>query len=170
MCWLASFLASVFVALHCMTKSPCCICNAYLCLVGCGHRESSRLCFFFLIFHTHLSTFQLLDKPWPQVSSLSPPRLMPSIFIAHRVQQPQCSSIFHRVLLTHALVLSASEFVNKKKSPRIYTSMHSGGFELRKLICTRLEDTTSYATGATGFVRGIGADTACAGYRRAKTS
>ena len=57
----------------------------------------------------------------------SPPRFWPSIFIAHRVQQFHCSSIFHRVLLTHALALSASQFVHKEKSPRIYTSMHSGG-------------------------------------------
>ena len=28
----------------------------------------------------------------------SPPRFLPSIFIAHRVQQSRCSSIFHRVL------------------------------------------------------------------------
>ena len=71
----------------------------------------------------------------------SPPRFLPSIFIAHRVQQSHCSSTFHRVLLlTHALALSASQFVRKKKSPRIYTSMHSGGFELTKLTYTRLED------------------------------
>ena len=70
----------------------------------------------------------------------SPPRFLPSIFIAHRVQQSHCSSIFHRVLLTRALALSASQFVHKKKSPRIYTSMHSGGFELTKLTYTRLED------------------------------
>ena len=70
----------------------------------------------------------------------SSPRFLPSIFIAHRVQQYHCSSIFHRVLLTHALPLSASQFVHKKKSPRIYTSMHSGGFELTKLIYTRPED------------------------------
>ena len=38
-----------------------------------------------------------------------------SIFIAHRVQQTHwCSPIFHRVLLTHALALSASQFVHKK--------------------------------------------------------
>ena len=61
-------------------------------------------------------------------------------FIAHRVQQSHCSSIFHRVLLTHALALSASQFVPKKKSQRIYTSMHSGGLELTKLTYTRLED------------------------------
>ena len=48
--------------------------------------------------------------------------------------------MFHRVLLPHALALSASQFVRKKKSPRIYTSMHSGGFELTKLTYTRLED------------------------------
>ena len=69
----------------------------------------------------------------------SPPRFLPSICIAHRVQQSHCSSIFHRVLLTHALALSASQFVHKKKSARIYTSMHSAGLELTKLTLTRLE-------------------------------
>ena len=73
------------------------------------------------VFHT--PTFQLLDKPWSQVSSL-PPRFLPSFFTAHRVQQSHCSSIIHRVLL------SASQFVHKKNSLRIYTSMHSGGLEL----------------------------------------
>ena len=70
----------------------------------------------------------------------SPPRFLPSIFIAHRVQQSHWSSIFHRVLLTHAPALSASQFVHKKKSPRICTSTHSGEFELTKLTYTRLED------------------------------
>ena len=57
-----------------------------------------------------------------------------------RVQQSHCSSIVHRMLLTHALALSASQFVHKKKSQRIYTSRHSAGLELTKLTCTRLED------------------------------
>ena len=70
----------------------------------------------------------------------SSPRFLPSIFSAHRVQQSHCSSIFHRVLLTHALALSASQFVHKKKSQRIYTSMHSAGLELTKLTYTKLED------------------------------
>ena len=69
-----------------------------------------------------------------------PPRFLPSIFIAHRADQSHCSSLFHRVLLTHALALSASQFVHKKKSQRIYTSMHSAGLELTKLTYTRLED------------------------------
>ena len=70
----------------------------------------------------------------------SPPRFLPSIFIAHRAQQSHCSSIFHRVLLTHALAIFASQFVHKKKSLRICTSMHSGGLELTKLTYPRLED------------------------------
>ena len=70
----------------------------------------------------------------------SSPRFLPSIFIAHRVQHSHCSSIFHRVLLTHALALSASQFVHKKQSQRIYTSMHSAGLELTKLTYARLED------------------------------
>ena len=46
----------------------------------------------------------------------SPPLFLPSTFIAHRIQQSHCSSIFNRVLLTHALALSASQFVHKKTS------------------------------------------------------
>ena len=69
----------------------------------------------------------------------SPSRFVPSIFIAHRVQQSHCSSIFHRVLLTHALALFASKFMHKKKSQLIYTSMHSAGLERTKLAYTRLE-------------------------------
>ena len=70
------------------------------------------------------------------------PRFLPSFFIAHKVQQSHCSSIFHRVLLTHALVLSASQsVVHKKKSQRMYTSMHSAGLEpTKKLTYARLED------------------------------
>ena len=70
----------------------------------------------------------------------SPPRFLPSFFIANRVQQSHCLSIFHRVFLTHALAFSASQFVRKKKPPRINTSMHSGGFGLTKLAYTRLEN------------------------------
>ena len=92
---------------------------------------------FISFFHT--STFQLLDKPW-WVSPVLPPQFLPSIRIAHRVQQSHCSSIFHRVLLTHAVALSACQLVHKKNSARLYRSMHSGGFELTKLTYTRLED------------------------------
>ena len=72
----------------------------------------------------------------------SPPRFLPSIRIAHRVQQSHCSSIFHRVLLTHALALSASQLMHKRSKSlvRIHTRMDSGGLELTKLTYTRLED------------------------------
>ena len=99
---------------------------------------------FVFSFFSHTSTFQLLDKPWSQVSSFLPPRLLPSIFIAHRIQQSHCSSIFHRVLLTRALALSESQLVHMKMSPqkiiRVYYKYALGGFELTKLTYTMLED------------------------------
>ena len=54
-------------------------------------------------------------KPWTQ-GSVDPsfPQFLRSIFIAHNVQQFRCLSIFHRVLLTPALALSASQLVPKK--------------------------------------------------------
>ena len=107
--------------------------------------------FFFSFSHT--STFQLLDKQavvTGVVPSFPPPRFFAFNFIARRVQPSHCSSIFHRGLLTHALALSASQFMRTKKSPRIYTSMHSGGFERTKLTYTRLEDSLIHH-------RGIGA-------------
>ena len=91
------------------------------------------------------------------------PRFLPSIFIAHRVQQSHCSSIFHRVLLTHAVALSASPFVHKKKSPRMYTSIHSGGFELTKLTYTRLEDNLIRHRGDRQYVRNMYKDRALGG-------
>ena len=94
------------------------------------------VCFFFCShFHFPASGQVVVTGVVP-----SSPRFLPSIFIAPRVQQSRCSSIFHRVLLTHALALSASQFVHKKKSQRIYTSIHSAGLELTKLTYTRLED------------------------------
>ena len=61
----------------------------------------------------------------------SPPRYVPSIFIAHRVQHSHCSSIFIEMLLTHALALSAIIFFfNVRKSP--YECVDSGRNELAK--------------------------------------
>ena len=96
-------------------------------------------CFFFVFFSAH---FHFPASGQAVVTGVipSPPRFLPSIFFAHRVQQSHCSSIVHRMLLTHALALSASQFVHKKKSQQIYTSMHSAGLELTKLTYTRLED------------------------------
>ena len=100
-----------------------------------------RWAFFFII-----SLTLLLSSFWTsrghRCRLFSLPVLASSIFVAHRVQQSHCSSIFHGVLLTYALALSASQFVHKKKSQRIYPSMHSATqrLELTKLTYTRFED------------------------------
>ena len=102
---------------------------------GKTSNKSTSFFFFFSHFYFPVSGQAVVKGVVPP-----PPRFLPSIFIAHRVQQSHYSSIFHRVLLTHALALSASQFVHKKKSQRIYTSMHSAGLELTKPAYTRLED------------------------------
>ena len=92
-------------------------------------------CFFFFFLKL------LLSSPWTSRVHRCCPFFPPALafnFIAHRIQHSHCSSIFHRVLLSHVLALSASQFVHKKKSPRI--CMHSAGLELTKLTYTRLED------------------------------
>ena len=50
----------------------------------------------------------------------SPPVLAFNIFIAHRVQQSHCSSIFHRVLPTHA-VFRKSICAQEKVPTNLYT-------------------------------------------------
>ena len=47
----------------------------------------------YLFIFTHIYFPALQDTPWSQVSSLLPPRFLPSIFIAHRVQQSHCSLV-----------------------------------------------------------------------------
>ena len=101
-----------------------------------GTRELYAVVFFFFShFYSPASGQSVVTCVVP-----SSPRFLPSIFIAHRVQQSHGSSIFHRGLLTHALALSGGQFVDEKKSQRIYTSMRSAGLELTKRTYTRLED------------------------------
>ena len=97
--------------------------------------------FLFLFFaHLYFPAELLLDKPWSQVSSLLPAGSCLQFLSRIGFSNPTARRIFIECLLTHALVLSPSQFVHKRKSLRIYTRrMHSGGFELTKLIYTRLE-------------------------------
>ena len=95
------------------------------------------MCVFFFL---HTSTFQLLDKPWSQVSSRLPPGSCLQFLSRIGFSNPTARRFFIECCSTHALAFPASQFEHKKKSPRIYTSMHLGGFELTKLTCTRLED------------------------------
>ena len=105
-----------------------------------GFCAQPRSSFFFLFFSLKLLLSSFWTSCGHRCRPFSPPVLAFNFFIAHMVQQSHCSSIFHRVLLTNALALSASQFVHKKKYQRIYTSMHSAGLELTKLTYTRLED------------------------------
>ena len=91
-------------------------------LNGCSKSLSSVQKLFFL----HTSTFQLLDKPWSQVSSLLPPVLA---FNAYRAQGSAIPLLvdFHRVLLTHALALYASQFVLKKSPHEFIRVLHALG-------------------------------------------
>ena len=100
---------------------------------------------------SHTSTFKLLDKPWSQVSSFLPPSSC--LQFSSRIGFSNPTSISHRVLLTHALALSASQLVHKKKSQQIYTSMHSAGLELTKLTYTRLEDNLIRHRGDRSYIR-----------------
>ena len=60
-------------------------------------------------------TFQLLDKLWSQVSSLLP--LGTYLQFLSRIKSAFPLLVdFHRVLIIHALVLSASQFVHKEDS------------------------------------------------------
>ena len=100
-------------------------------------KSSSSLFFFFY------RTF-LLSSLWTsrghRCRPFSPPgsclQFLPRIGFSN----PTARRFFNRMMLTHAVALSACQFVHKKKSQRIYTSMHSAGLELTKLTYTRLED------------------------------
>ena len=86
-----------FVETHCCKL--CVILRSRVLRVVCPHQG-----FFFL------SHFYFPASGQAMVTSVipSPPRFLPSIFIAHRVQQSHCSSIVHRVLITHALAFRKS--------------------------------------------------------------
>ena len=124
-------------------------------LYGCMTWSPNKPDYFILFYFIFFAHFYFPASGQAVVTGVipSPPRFLPSIFIAHRVQQSHCSSIVHRMMLTHALALSASQFVHKKKSQRIYTSMHSAGLELTKLTYTRLEDNLIRHRGDRCYVR-----------------
>ena len=103
-----------------------------------AHGFLLRVHLFFFFFLSHTFTFQLLDKPWSQVSSLLPPGSCLQFLSRIGFSNPTARRF--RVLLTHALALSASQYVHKKNSQRICTGTHLAGLELTKLTYTRLED------------------------------
>ena len=80
-------------------------------------REGRALC----VLQHHKALSDLLDKPWSQVSSL-PPGTCLHFYRAQASAFPLFVD-FHRMVLTHALVLSANHFFYARKSP--YEYVHS---------------------------------------------
>ena len=100
------------------TKNVCSLPDRYL----------ADIYLFIFRFSSHSSTF-FPASGQAVVTGVVPsaPRFLLSFFFAHRVQQSHCSSIFRRVLLTHALGFSASQFMRKEKVPTILHAYALGG-------------------------------------------
>ena len=85
---------------------------------GLGPVTTYPIYFYFFFFFSHTFAFQLLDKPSSQVSSLLPPGSCLRFLSRIGFSNPTARRFFHRVLLTHALAVSASQFVvHTRKSP-----------------------------------------------------
>ena len=97
---------------------------------------SSEVPKFFFFFHTHLLC-SFGTSRGHRCRPFSPPGSCLQFLSRIGFSNPTACRFFIECCL---LALSASQFVHKKNSPRIYTSIHSGGFELTKLTYTRLED------------------------------
>ena len=82
-------------------------------------RFTSERHLFFFSFFSHTSTFQLLDKPWSQVSSLCPPGSCLQFSSRIGFSNPTARHFFidRVVLLTHALALSARSIWTQEKVP-----------------------------------------------------
>ena len=93
----------------------------------------------FIYFWLHTNTFQLLDKPWSQVSSLLPPVLVFNFYRAQGSAIPLLVDFSSSVANSRSRAFRKS-ICAQEKIPGIDTSMRSGGLELAKLTyCTRLE-------------------------------
>ena len=76
-------------------------------------RDDHTFFFFFFFFFSTLSLSSFWTSRGHRCHPFSSPVLAFNFYRA-KVQQSHCSSIVHRVLLTHALALSASQLVHKK--------------------------------------------------------
>ena len=57
-------------------------------------KEGGRICMYVCFFFSHTTTFQLLDRPWSQVSPRLPPPFLPSTFIAQGFSNPTARPFF----------------------------------------------------------------------------
>ena len=95
---------------------------------------------FFIYLFSHTFTFQLLDKPWSQMSSLLPPGSCLEFLSRTGFINPTARRFFIECLANSRSRAFWKSICAQKKFQRIYTSMHSAGLELTKLTYTRLED------------------------------
>ena len=92
------------------------------------HKKKSDLPNIYILFCTLLLSSSFWTSRGHRCRPFSPPGSCLQFFLSRiGFSIFHCSSIFHRLLLTHALALSASQFVHKKKSQRIYMSMYALG-------------------------------------------
>ena len=98
------------------TAATCRISSLICPTAAWSHRGGSESCFFFFFAHFY---FPASGQAVVTGVIPSPPRFLPSIFIAHRVQQSRCSSIFHRTLyLPPTMNLTFLTLNNPSSSPR----------------------------------------------------
>ena len=102
---------------------------------GKDERKCDEIFFFF---HTHLFS-SFWTSRGHRCRLVSPPVLAFNFYRALGSAIPLVVDFSSSVANTRPRA-SASQIVHKKKSPRIYTGMYSGGFELTTLTYTRLED------------------------------
>ena len=94
------------------------------------HKKNKRPIYLKYSLYTYFFFTLLLPSFWTSRGHRCRPFFPPILafnFYRARVQQSHCPSIFHRVLLTHALALSASQIAHKKKSPGIDTRVWTRG-------------------------------------------
>ena len=99
----------------------------------------------------HTSTFQLLHRPWSQVSSVLPPGSGLPILWRTRFSNPTARRFSTECYITLSRVPQVN-LCTSKKCPPIFTSMHSGGLDITKLTYTRLKDSLIRHRGQRSYI------------------
>ena len=130
-------IQETFGIIYC--RSCCLTCGTPIARVtGCVYFEVSfqEGCFFFF----NISTFQLLDKPWSQVSSLLPPRSCLQFLSRIGFSNPTARRFFiESVANSRSRAFLQVNLCTRKSPHELLRVMHSGGFELTKLTYTTLK-------------------------------
>ena len=104
----------------------------------------------FYLFFSHASTFQLLDKPWSQVSSLLPPGSCLQ-FLSRMVFSNPTARLSSSVANPHSRVFRKSICAREKVPTNSVANPHPRVF--RKSICAREKVPTNVYEYALGGIR-----------------